>query len=111
MIQNQHDKFVRASFSNPERAKAFFNQFLPEDIKRDLDLNSLRVVKESYLSNDLKEYFSDLVFEIDMYSDKSEEMEIVLLFEHKSSVITTKWILKSRSRFLFRSRRDEGAEQ
>ncbi len=84
MIHNIHDKFVRASFSDPKRAIAFFRTFLPTSIKEDLDLSSLRVLSESYMSAELKEYFSDLIFEVNLSSQSKKAMDVVLLFEHKS---------------------------
>nr|MBS0037515.1 Rpn family recombination-promoting nuclease/putative transposase [Saprospiraceae bacterium] len=60
-------------------------EFLPSDLLNHLVLKSLNVLKESYLDNDLKEYFSDLVIEIPLKDRKKEKVNVALLFEHKSS--------------------------
>ncbi len=84
-INNIHDKFVRESFSDTKRAAAFIEHFLPTELVSSIDLNTLNLVKESYMSNELKEYFSDLVFEVKLKDGKKEAIDIALLFEHKSS--------------------------
>ncbi|MFZ1751391.1 MAG: Rpn family recombination-promoting nuclease/putative transposase [Saprospiraceae bacterium] len=84
-IYNIHDKFVRESFSDPSRAIAFFEKFLPSDVLEYLDIDSLKVQKESYMNEALKEHFSDLVFEVSMKNDAQTKADVVLLFEHKST--------------------------
>ncbi|MBK9567385.1 MAG: Rpn family recombination-promoting nuclease/putative transposase [Saprospiraceae bacterium] len=61
-VHNIHDKFVRESFSDPGRAIAFLERFLPDEMLKNLNLSSLKVLQESYLNEALKEHFSDLVF-------------------------------------------------
>ncbi len=63
-LHNPHDKFVRETFSDPERAQAFVEEFLPEKIVKELDLSRLKVSHDSYLDNEMKEYFSDLILKI-----------------------------------------------
>jgi predicted transposase/invertase (TIGR01784 family) len=84
-LHNIHDKFVRESFSDKERAVAFFERFLPYPILYQLDFDTLTVRKETYINETLKEHFSDLVFEVCLKSDSSVKTDVVLLFEHKSS--------------------------
>lgn len=80
-----HDKFVKASFSDPSRATTFFEKFLPAGLLNTLDLQTLKPFQESYLQDDLKEFFSDMVFEVALKDRASVTMDIVLLFEHKSA--------------------------
>ncbi len=82
-VHNKHDKFVRASFSNAERAAAFFESFLPQKLAAELDLQLLKANQESYIQDDLSEYFSDLVFEVP--TKGGNPVDLVLLFEHKSA--------------------------
>jgi predicted transposase/invertase (TIGR01784 family) len=84
-FHNLHDLFVRESFSDSERAVAFFERFLPKSIIGHLNLDTLTVLKETYINETLKEHFSDLVFEVSLKSDHSVKMDVALLFEHKSS--------------------------
>ena len=82
---NIHDKFVKASFSDAERAIAFFEKFLPDQLLQVVNLSTLKPLQESYIQADLKEYFSDIVFEVSCFENSEEKADIVLLFEHKSS--------------------------
>nr|MBI1232853.1 hypothetical protein [Cytophagales bacterium] len=50
---NIHDTFVRESFSDPERAAAVFEIFLPEPLARHFDFRTLSVLKESYINETL----------------------------------------------------------
>jgi len=68
-FHNIHDKFVRESFSDPERAVAFFEIMLPEDLYAKLDMKTLKCLQESYIDNELSEYFSDLIFEVSLADD------------------------------------------
>lgn len=83
-INNIHDKFVRESFSDVRRAASFFEQFLPKELVSSLELSTLSLLKESYITNDLGEYFSDLVFEAKL-SGNEKQVDIAILFEHKSA--------------------------
>jgi predicted transposase/invertase (TIGR01784 family) len=84
-IHNIHDKFVRETFSDAERAAAFFEIALPEQLTAQLNLKTLKCQNESYIDSELKEYFSDLIFEVSLKNDPGVKTDVVLLFEHKSS--------------------------
>ncbi len=58
---------------------------LPKELKDQLNLTTLKVLKESYVDTDLSEYFSDLVFEVALNAKGQKHLDIVLLFEHKSA--------------------------
>jgi hypothetical protein len=81
---NIHDIFVRESFSDSERAVVFFERFLPDTLLKQFKLESLIVLKETYINETLKEHFSDLVFEVSLKSDITVKTDVVLLFEHKT---------------------------
>ncbi len=83
-INNIHDKFVRASFMDVERAAAFFEQMLPENILKVMSLDTIEIIQESYITEELKEYFSDIVYNIKLRESIEEDLEVALLFEHKS---------------------------
>ena len=84
-INNIHDKFVRESFSDVKRAASFIEHFLPSQLVSSIDLSTLILIKESYISKELSEYFSDLVFEVKLKDGKKDAVTVALLFEHKSS--------------------------
>ena len=83
-IQNPHDKFFKEVFSDKETAIDYFKHSLPAEISRNIDFNTLKQDNNSYIDEELKEYFSDLVYQC-RYRGKSI-INLVLLFEHKSYV-------------------------
>ena len=83
-IQNPHDKFFKEVFSNKETAIDYFKHFLPVEISRNIDFRTLKQDNNSYIDEELKEYFSDLVYQC-RYRGK-HPVNLVLLFEHKSYV-------------------------
>ncbi|GAB6161189.1 Rpn family recombination-promoting nuclease/putative transposase [Desulfothermus naphthae] len=81
-IQNPHDAFVKEVFSHKEQAEDFLKNYLPHDICRLIDFDSLNIVKDSFVDEELKEHFSDLLYEVQL---SSRPGFIYLLFEHKST--------------------------
>lgn len=80
-IQNPHDKFFKKTFGDVAIAKDFLNNYLPQSIREIIDIKTLEPQKDSYIDEDLKESFSDLLFKTDI---NSREGYLYLLFEHKS---------------------------
>lgn len=82
-IENPHDKFFKHTFSDENVAKNFLENYLPRTVLAAIDTNSLKLQKDSFISNDLKERFSDLLYKIDI---NGETGYFYFLFEHKSYV-------------------------
>jgi predicted transposase/invertase (TIGR01784 family) len=83
-IQNPHDKFFKKVFSNKETATDYFKHYLPVEISSNIDFQTLMQDNNSYIDEELKEYFSDLIYRC-RYRGKNN-IDLVLLFEHKSYV-------------------------
>jgi predicted transposase/invertase (TIGR01784 family) len=98
-MNNVHDKFVRESFSDPGRAAATFEKVLPPEFVAQLELSGLVKYQESYLDENMKEYFSDLVFEVPLSKYSNEKVDIAILFEHKSK--PDKYVLIQVGYYLF----------
>ena len=81
-IVNPHDKFFKETFSNRENAIDLISGLLPEELKSNLDFNSMELDNNSYIDQAMNEYFSDLVYTVN-YKGKTE-LKISLLLEHKS---------------------------
>lgn len=81
-IDNPHDKFFKKVFSGRETAAEFLQNYLPSDMVRLLDLESLEYTKDSFVDKHLKEYFSDLLFRA--YFKDGSPGYVYILFEHKS---------------------------
>ncbi len=82
-INNPHDKFFKAAFSWIEIARPLIEQFLPKDLIDQLDLDTLKIDPNSYINDELKETFSDLVWSCHL-KDSTEQRNIAFLLEHKS---------------------------
>ena len=80
-INNPHDVFAKSVMSKIENARDFFNGVLPEGLRELIDLETLRLEKESYVDEELSEFYSDIVYTC-MY--RGSTVKLVLLFEHKS---------------------------
>ena len=79
---NPHDKLFKEIESVKENAVDFIETFFPADVLKQLDLNTLSLDKNSYIDENLKEYYTDLVY--NCKNTKNVEIKISLLFEHKS---------------------------
>ena len=83
-INNPHDKFFKETFSKQENVVDFIQGTFPENILDNLELSSLVLDNNSYIDEELKEYFSDIVYNC---ISKTGEVKIAILFEHKSYVL------------------------
>ncbi len=63
--------------------------YLPQEILGLIDLNTLEISKDSFVEKELKDYFSDILYNVALKSrpktrSQVEEGHVYLLFEHKS---------------------------
>src|SRR5690554_7109719 len=82
-LNNPHDKYFRESFSRKETVRSFIRQYLPSGVCRQLDLNKLEIVKDSFVDKELSEHFSDILYKTVISGKQSY---LYLLFEHKSYI-------------------------
>ncbi|WP_295445261.1 Rpn family recombination-promoting nuclease/putative transposase [uncultured Thiodictyon sp.] len=81
-IATPHDAFFRESFGRREIALDFLRHQLPAEVLAEVDLGTLEISKDTYVSTDLRSAYSDLVYRL-RYRDT--RLNVYLLFEHKSS--------------------------
>ena len=74
-VQNPHDKFFKETFSNVEVARDFMQNYLPEPILKIVDLQTLDIQKDSFIDENLKEVFSDMLFQAARAMNELEEKE------------------------------------
>jgi len=82
-ITNPHDKFFKESFTNKEIVTDFIKGSFPKELVDNLDLSSLDLDNNSYIDEELKEYYSDLVYNCNY---RYLNIKISIIFEHKSFV-------------------------
>jgi hypothetical protein len=81
-IHQPNDKLLKATFSSPENAPAFFKGHLPRELAEALDWTSLTLEPCSFIDPQLSSSESDLLFHISLHQS---DAFIYLLFEHQSS--------------------------
>lgn len=80
-INNPHDKFFKEMMGNIPVAKDFLQHYLPEQILGIIELETVTPQKDSFISAELDDYFSDLLFRVKI---NDEEAYIYFLLEHKT---------------------------
>ena len=80
-IRSLHDEVVKEFLSEKETAKSFFEEYLPAEIVRNLDFNTLHICKDSFLNKRLANYFSDILYQVNL---NNIGIFIYLLIDHKS---------------------------
>ena len=63
-------------------AKSFLESYLPKSIVEQLDIESLTIEKDSFISKDLEEYYSDMIYRVPL--KKGGTGYVYVLLEHKS---------------------------
>ena len=81
-ITNPHDLIFKQTESHIKNATDYIKGTCPKELVKNLDFTTLELEESSYITNELKEYFSDLVYNC-QYKGKTN-IKITLLFEHKS---------------------------
>ena len=63
-IGSAHNNLFQNILGREDMARDFVRYYMPQEIVCDLDLDSLEVTSESYVSDDLKESLSDIVLSL-----------------------------------------------
>ncbi len=84
MTENlKHDGLAKKNLSDPIAAQEFLDHYLPYSCKSLLDLNTLKIEEESFVEENLKQKFSDLVFSIN--TKNNQKAFIYMLVEAEVS--------------------------
>ena len=81
-LPNPHDAFFKERLANVETARDFVSNHLPADVVEVLDLPTLAISKDSFVDEELRSHYSDLLYEVGLKG--GGDVLIGLLFEHKS---------------------------
>ena len=60
-IQQINDGLFHKTFDNPENARDFLERVLPDNLKKQLDLTTIKIENTKYVSNQFKKGYSDIV--------------------------------------------------
>lgn len=78
-----HDAFFKQAFSEPARARAFFQTHLPAAVAGQVDWATLELMPGSFVQQNLQQTHSDLLFSVKM---AGRSLRLFLLFEHQTTV-------------------------
>ena len=78
-IQNPHDKFFKDTFSDVEVARDFIQHYLPESVSEIIDLETLEAQRDSFISQELQETFTDMLYRVKI---NEKTGYLYFLFEH-----------------------------
>ena len=81
-INSPHDKFFKQLLSRRESARDFLQHYLPPEVSRLLDLSTLLPLKDTFIDEQFRAHFSDLLYRVEL--QESGTLYIYILFEHKS---------------------------
>lgn len=81
IIKNPHDSLFKRTLGDKEVAVDFLENYLPNSILKEIDLTDIKVAKDSFIDEELKESFSDILYNV---SIDGKEGFVYFLFEHKS---------------------------
>lgn len=79
-----HDALFKRIMESDIAAKEFLHEYLPQEVKNIVDLNTIKVQKESYIEPNLTKRLSDIVYSVNTKDNK--DAFIYVLAEHQSSV-------------------------
>lgn len=79
---NPHDTFFKQYLSHPPVAADFLRHQLPAPLVGLLDLTGLQLAKDSFVDEQLRSHFSDLIYHTT--TTTQTPITLALLFEHKS---------------------------
>lgn len=82
-INNPHDLLIKSILKDKKMAVDYLQNFLPKEIADKVDFETLTLVETSYINDQLKTYFSDIIYNCRIKSDNLD-IEIAILIEHKS---------------------------
>ncbi len=81
-LPTPHDATFRLFLSNLETARDFMELHLPQELRTLCDLNTLHLESGSFVEDDLRPYYSDVLYSLQTLSGESY---IHVLIEHQSS--------------------------
>ena len=82
-VNNPHDAFFKAAFSDKRVVRAFLKEILSSQILNSVDLDSLQLIQGSFVDTNLNAIYTDLLFKCKS-RNLGQERYISILLEHKS---------------------------
>ena len=85
-IPFSHDSFFKAVMKDNKLVAELIKRFLPEELVKTLDLKTLKLSNVQFVRGDLKQLFSDIVYECELKDKSLGKVYISFLIEHKIKI-------------------------
>ena len=82
-IHNPHDKLFKKTFSEKQTAIAFFEAYLPNNLVKHIQFETLKLVPANFIDEEFKEFQSDVIFQVKI---KNKISYLYILFEHQTRI-------------------------
>ena len=83
-VHHPHDMMVRAVLSDVTEASSFLQAHLPDEVSRELNWSTLRLIEGSFVDEDLRGSEADLLYEVERVSSQ-DAVWVYILIEHQST--------------------------
>ena len=83
--KTNHDSLIKKAMESPITARELLSEYLPAEFKDFINLDTLKIEKESFIEDDLKTKFSDIIYSAKTNDEKQHDALIYILLEHQSS--------------------------
>jgi len=84
LTNTPHDKIFRLNLNNIEVAKDLLKNYLPQPILKKINLRNLTICPNSYITSELEENLSDILYKTNIIGSK-EDCYIYTLVEHQAT--------------------------
>lgn len=81
-IHHPHDKFFKRNLKEKKIAIDFLKAYLPQDLYKVLDINTLQLTEKSFIVPELKEIHSDIIYKCQINKNSGY---LFFLIEHEST--------------------------
>ena len=81
-ISNPHDRYFREIFSDPDVVQDLLRNYLPPAAVETLDLTTLTLQQDSFVDEELRQHYTDLLYTVQQQS--GAPAHVYILLEHKS---------------------------
>ena len=70
-IHHPHDKFFKRNLKEKKIAIDFLKAYLPQEIYKIIDINTLQLTEKSFIVPELKEIHSDIIYKCEINGEYS----------------------------------------
>ncbi|WP_045221321.1 Rpn family recombination-promoting nuclease/putative transposase [Desulfonatronum thioautotrophicum] len=80
----KHDELFKKVIGDPVNARDLLRAHLPPEVLTQLNMDTLQRIPATFIDENLKKHYADLVYTVKTVSPKCPEIRFYLLFEHKT---------------------------